>query len=786
MVENLNIITSWLPAGQQTDKYSTNPWCLRSKNLDIFSSSKSVKGTAWSEKTETWSDIIKQVGSLVLKTDGKVYENDAVIADPDATMPDTTVSYTGRYGTYNQADRGTSKDIIAQYEWWDWKNFTVFSNDAQYNYNKNGYIFQKTFPADALTNLVREGGVIERWDRPQDDSKWLCQWYMIKKSDNNATRWEVYFNIPTSEFGKIKFSVWAYKYNGRDDDAVPYIESVEYWEWEHYYSPQTNSFVSLRNNLATISYGDTYDIYTPEYIELEANPNNAWTSENSNHYVRITFRLKQKDGRSTYKWEDRLMVNFMWWPDPFRVESMRRDYGDWIVDIYADTFNTYNLLPIKNDRKLKKIWEYYWEKWATTQTLYQYESSRKMNETGYDITDYKLTQYMAWDNPTTMDVVDMISWNERIYMIGDMDWNGYIIPCDLTWWKGTPYIAYWCTFKGAINIDYLMYLVGEDRGISQLWCYNTQELVPLIWGNKKKTGQTVLQYENLIDTEEQYRFTWKMVEYRGDLILTTEDNRVFQYWQTTWGKAWSFILDCEGEITDLKVEGENLIVSYEKEEYDEQEEETVTKKYNIIYQDDNKYKNYQTVREAEYPIAIGNHLLEKEESDLYCSYILPSKDCKLEFWGAWNHYHYRTFKVGEAMPWIDPDLALEQLRTEELKIVWTTGTYHLEYVEDDGVWFTYRLVWDLPQQTESSLKQLAIATVWTWFYTYTEYNHFRKIWEITADEYTEWEQRFTNLNNLLELPKTHTLQVKVRGTWTEKASPELFVVDLVANQRNRW
>jgi hypothetical protein len=35
--------------------------------------------------------------------------------------------------------------------------------------------------------------------------------------------------------------------------------------------------------------------------------------------------------------------------------------------------------------------------------------------------DYRLIQDMAWDNPTTMDVVDMISWNERIYMIGNMD-----------------------------------------------------------------------------------------------------------------------------------------------------------------------------------------------------------------------------------------------------------------------------------------------------------------------------------------------------------------------------
>jgi hypothetical protein len=45
---------------------------------------------------------------------------------------------------------------------------------------------------------------------------------------------------------------------------------------------------------------------------------------------------------------------------------------------------------------------------------------------------WDLQQYMAWENPTTMDVIDMISWNEKIYMIGNMDGNGYIIPCELT------------------------------------------------------------------------------------------------------------------------------------------------------------------------------------------------------------------------------------------------------------------------------------------------------------------------------------------------------------------
>jgi hypothetical protein len=276
------------------------------------------------------------------------------------------------------------------------------------------------------------------------------------------------------------------------------------------------------------------------------------------------------------------------------------------------------------------------------------------------------------------------------------------------------------------------------------------------------------------------------------LVLATEDNRLFRYGQTAGGKGGSFIFDIPWEITDLRTENDNLIVSYEvtRTETDENEQEVeVTYKYNRTYQDDIADKNYLTEREAVYPIALWNHLLEKEESDLYTSYILPSKDCKLEFWWAGNHYHYWTFKIWERLPWINEQTALERLRTRKLEIVWMTWSYRLEYIEDDGTRFTYRLVGDLPQQTENTVKQLAIATAWhtwDWFYTFTEFHHFRKIGEITADGYTEGEYRFHNLNNKLELPKTHSLQIMVKGTWTAEASPELFTVDLIANQRERW
>lgn len=432
-------------------------------------------------------------------------------------------------------------------------------------------------------------------------------------------------------------------------------------------------------------------------------------------------------------------------------------------------------------------------------------------------------------------------------MIGNMNWNWYVIPCDLTWGRWTPYIAYGCTFKWATNIDYLLYLVWEDRGISQLWVYNGQELVAIVWGNKEKN------LTDLIDTDEQYNFDWKMVEYRGDLVLATSDNRIFQYGQTFWGKGWTFIHQLDGEIKELKAEWDDLIVrygewlratkpyvnpwlipfswefdiniysengqavvatlhllgntdiseiiseywntynfSYLSDELDGDKLDnrvTVTEyddpnfyivpntrgSYITKYQDDTTIKNYNTEWEAEYPIVIWNHLLEKEESDLYASYILPSADTSLEFWGMANHYHFWTFTSEDD---IEPN------PTESYKIAWTTWEYELKFIERNGNQYTFKLEWDLPIQTTEEKK--ITNSLWVDVINYSDYNHFRKIWEITTDKYCEWEFRFHNINNKLELPKSHSLQILVKGKGTANYTPELFALDLVANQRDRW
>ena len=58
-----------IPAWQQMDKYSNNPWMLLSKNVDIFSSSNSYKATAFSAATaqDSWIVDTDEKWRIILK-----------------------------------------------------------------------------------------------------------------------------------------------------------------------------------------------------------------------------------------------------------------------------------------------------------------------------------------------------------------------------------------------------------------------------------------------------------------------------------------------------------------------------------------------------------------------------------------------------------------------------------------------------------------------------------------------------------------------------------------------
>ena len=756
-MDNLNYYSAWLPAGQQTDRYSSQPWCLRSKNLDIFSSSKSVKATAWSEPTTTDSDIVKQDWKLILKDDGKVYERengtDTLVIDPTVDFPVYNVSYTWPSWTYAPAVRWTPQDMVAKYEWNEWESFVVYTDRSSLMYSKRKLIFNKSF-----TDI---------------SSHWTYQWlfdnggfykgYLFNKKENDtASSANLYIQVDNVPFSKIPLRITAKEHSSNESTIS--LDRISYMCVDKlYYDAQLDWMVDYSWNYKDISF--SWDITVDGWVEVEIP-----STPSSDGYIIIAlgFKWTQKSWWS-YKWNYwELYIDMNWWPTARHLMTHADGtLSDWDSNYY------YSYLPLR-ERKLVDIWTYaysssYWMKGTSFQPLYKWNSSwvEKWGwnrETIYDfITD------MWWESDVSMDVIWMTVWNEQVYMIWNLDWNWYIIPCDLSWGRWTPFIAYGCTFKGVTNIDYLMYLVWEDRWISTLWVFNNQELVPVIWWKQE------VQYNDLVWVEEQYKFDWRIVNWRKNLILTTADNRIFQYWQTYGGKGGAFIheLPSGATITWLKANWNDLEVDYSITEGQ------TTTKYSIKYQDDTPIKNYNTEWEATYPIVIGNHLLEKEESDLYCSYILPSSDTSLEFWASANHYHFWTFKT---------DWSFTPTVWSKWMIDGTDFNYHFEFVEKNWDYLTFKLVWDLPAMTGQETMRLTefITMLDPHYISYTEFNHFRKIWEITTTEYQEWEFRFHNLNNKLELPKSHSLQIMVRGKGNQTYTPELFALDLVANQRERW
>lgn len=738
-IDNLNYYSAWLPAGQQTDRYSSQPWCLRSKNLDIFSSSKSVKATAWSEPVTWDSWVIASEWGLELRTDWKVYENWTVLVDPSINFPVYKVSYDWRNGTYEDAEWGMPQDMTVAYEWDERKSFIVFTDRASYTYSKVKYVPKKTIVSDKFEAL-------SGWERYTDYS---FDWFWFHKL---TWKWQgAYINI-TVDNSPFTWPITVRLFEHTPSTSSYWIQLSHVYQrvYKYYYDPELDAITPNTSWVTSTEISFTGSLSSWITFNLPTAPT-PWTR--INYMFEFTF--------STAPWVSDTAYNWDWvlWLDVNQPDSYSPDINSGT----GDYNEYYSYLPVRN-RKLTSIGEYYWQKWTTFQVLSNWESS--WIEVNWDKKiRYDFVQYMGWTNDPTMNVVQMIIWNESVYMIGNMNGNWYIIPCDLSWGRWTPFIAYGCEFLWAVNIDYLLYLVWEDRGISQLWIYNWQELVSALWWTEENDTR------NLIDNTEQYKFAWKMVNYRKNLILSTTDNRILAYWQTYGWKWGVFIheLPSEASITSIISDWKDIKVFYSITD------NGTTVNYITTLQDDTPIKNYNSEWMAEYPIVIWNHLLEKEESDLFVSYILPSAETSLEFWGMANHYHFRTFTS-------EDDYTFST--TASYKMKWCTWNYSLKFIEKNGDQYTFRLEGDLPIQTSNEMR--ITDSEWVELINYSDFNHFRKIWEITTTEYKEWEFRFHNLNNKLELPKSHSLQIMVRGKGNQTYTPELFALDLVANQRERW
>lgn len=746
--KDLVYFKQWIPAGHQMDKYSANPWCLFSKNVDIFSSSNSYKATAFSapDSQADWVIAVDDRNRIILKSNWDVVDtanNNQVIINPVTNFDQEKlyVNYVwySRYTTdYTQATFWTLKWLIVKYEWDTYKEIIVYSDRMMYTYSTTEF------------------------DKPEYNYVWGTNKASIDPNHNNwavlvtwltSTSFTLYLNT------NVKWFQWL---------RIPINYYTQWWTTETvkitaayndcpymYYEASTDRMEqapSMYNDTRTVA--TNLDVPYNSFAYVNCLLYNRWDNRSIDFRVTIT-------SSSTINSSN---------PRTWKIYFERPELVSW-----QTYWEYYTYLPLDTNRVYKNIWEYYFNPWKTYPSLWNFSSNwvKRLNQFNSDdsTTLYDFVQYMWWEIDPAQVAVDAVVLKERVFLICNQDWNWYIFPCDLSWWKGTPYIAYWVEFKAAIVMNYLIYLVGENRWISTLFVYNEQELVHVVEWNEKNWER-----DDYISKSEQFKFNWMMADWRWRLILGTEDNRVFCYWQTYWWRWWAFIHTLEDwqTLESIRTIGKDLLITYV--------EGWVTK--TIKYQDDTAIKHYNTEFEVVYPVILWNHIIEKEIYDLYCSYRLPSSSTKLEFWIAVNHNYFWSFRLPSR-----PNLEIWQIMY--LSSVVESMDYSLKLVEINDDWYTFILDWNMPVQDSFLAEYKTIyKPIEVWHpveeYAFTEYNNFKKIREITTDKFKEWYYREENITNKLSLPRTHSIQLMVRWKWTVNHTPEVFWLTLESNQRNRW
>ena len=744
----------WIPAWHQMDKYSANPWCLFSKNVDIFSSSNSYKATAFSTPSSQWSDIVDmdERWRIVLKSNCDVVDtlNDTVLFNAatefTAIWANPKVDYVWPESSshFDTAVFWTPQKLVVKYDWDEWSEIVVFSDRTMFV--KPRYTKRIDYTDQASWTWVY-------W---KDCTATFTSTWAIRITDMTKKNFSVYVNFKTPWFCKAKMyvewhlsgsSTWTVEWSATDPVR---------------YCPPLCNYDAPSDSMIQRTWGTTISITPPE----------LWQEYNYINFETPMYTVTHDD----YAWNCVLLFFKLNTNDTVNTSSPRK----WVIELDTPSNITeyYNLLPLTENRDIKNIWEYYYiyNGW-TFPSLRTYESEwvtrRKTIEWVERIVDvplYTFTQFMWWEIDPAMKAVDCVSFNEKVYLICNKDWNWYIFPCSLSWEKWTPYIAYWVEFKAAIVLNYLIYLVWENRWVSTLFIYSWTELVHVIEWNQKNW-----YWDDKVNKSEQFKFNWMMADWRGKLVLGTEDNRVFCYWQTFWGRWWSFIHSlAEWQVLEsIRTIGKDLYIKYTETETSWGVETTVLK--TIKYQDDTAIKNYNTEFEVVYPVVIGNHIIEKEVYDLYCSYRLPSVSTKLEFWLSVNHNYFWSFLT---------DWTVTPTAWDKFKISSCSWEYWLVFVEKVWNWLTFTLDGDLPYQTLNTANLVSEDTETT--IPFIEYNNFKRIRQITTDSFKEWFYREENITAKLWLPRVHSVQLMVRWIGTANYTPEVFWVSLDSNQRNRW
>lgn len=705
-------------AGMQQDQYSQAPWFIRSKNVDIFSSTQSIKATAWADYSPNEGDIVdvEATGRFELHKNWRVRDNAKnkyITSGSMHTWAIKSVEYIP--WTSVNMTIGTPLALFVERGIDDWETIVVITTNLIYT-----KVNKERIPAIKIKNLV--GGKLN-----SDGS-----------ISGNGSKKYIEFDIDFEDVpGFVNGSELVFEKQIKDWDLGNgdiMFDRISAYQPKLVYNESLDelvaNWVSVVNCLWSKTSAENRAQWVDDSLEIvNTRIYPEWISRNGCLRVKINIVNTQ----NPQKFDGKIIIN--------NNESIS-SYSNFIADI--------------KNQKVKREWENYILNWKILSKVYNFTRSYKPDWSLKRI-DFLLAQtlpvYLG------LETVDVVASDTQIFRLGNKRGDGIISRFPLVAWEEGEHITYpGIEFMGATRINSILYCIAKNRGVGVLYAFNGSELIPII------TWEQKAWQKDLIGNAEQFDFKF-ITQWKGNIILWTKDNKVFSYGKTKVGKGLSLILQLEeGEkLTNIKESDLGLVIFYL----------SGAEKKRKIYNDDLTIKKYHPEFEVLYPISVWNHMIEKEAQDIAVSYLLPSKECSLEVWASGNHYHFWTFKL-EGAPSLSP--------WSSFTLLGCKGDYELIFVEEQNGRYTFELHWDLPYQVSNS-KKIKGANGET--FSYSDFNHFRFVGEITTNSFKEGVDRFTNINSALNLPITHSLQIMIRGKGTQNYSPELFGVFLSANQRER-
>lgn len=492
----------WAVAGLQMDKYSTNPWCVDSKNLDIFSDSQSVKGTAWSEPTQVPSvDYVDvdEKGRFYLLANWNVYDSVEDITynhdffDANASNLDYLDWQWSQRAVY-----GTPLKLFVAYDWDTWRNITVVT-DRTWHTRYNTWVHSIVKQVSDKTSAV--------WSV---DLHWNSSYVTV--SINSSTNFQSHRTLPWMTWGRVKMNLTVrgntnpleYWHINVINHNLKRDESIKGWKVNGNGTTTTTDFTE----------STVYEWYVDWY----------WGEYGQN--LQITSKLSNE----AYKLDEEFFTNEKW------------DY----------------MLPW--EKNFVQI-DWTWYMFVPDQNLY--EEIDMIKEYDVDGNSY-WTIMTAWAFPVRewQEIIALTkTFDYRLVFCNDNSkevWYVYLVPAGddmLNFQQAWEFP--WLKFINAVMVNGYSYVIADERWVRGLYIFYNWQTKKIVWADNKYT-----EWESIIDWKQIYNFTWPMLNWRGHVVAPTV-NGIYMYWENRyWQNVGSFILKVDWEITSMEAKNNELKVTY--------------------------------------------------------------------------------------------------------------------------------------------------------------------------------------------------------------------------------